>query len=145
MSADSRGRVHQPDDLGTQPGLRVVGYARVSTSEQLQSGAGLEAQHAAIRDEAARRGWLVARVYQDVASGRSVADREGLAEALEVVERGDADALVVPKLDRLSRSLMDFSVLMERSRKKGWALVALDLGVDTTTPAGAMPGRTIRS
>jgi DNA invertase Pin-like site-specific DNA recombinase len=44
----------------------------------------------------------------------------------------------VAKLDRLSRSLLDFSALMERSRKKGWALVALDLGVDTTTPAGEM-------
>ena len=46
------------------------------------------------------------------------------------------DALVVAKLDRLSRSMLDFAALMDRSRKEGWALVALDLGVDTTTPAG---------
>jgi DNA invertase Pin-like site-specific DNA recombinase len=46
--------------------------------------------------------------------------------------------LVVAKLDRLSRSLLDFSALMERSRKGRWALVALDLGVDTTTPSGEM-------
>jgi DNA invertase Pin-like site-specific DNA recombinase len=45
---------------------------------------------------------------------------------------------VVAKLDRLSRSMADFTRLMERSWKKGWALVALDLGVDTTTPAGEM-------
>jgi DNA invertase Pin-like site-specific DNA recombinase len=44
----------------------------------------------------------------------------------------------VAKLDRLSRSMADFTRLMERSWKKGWALVALDLGVDTTTPAGEM-------
>jgi DNA invertase Pin-like site-specific DNA recombinase len=49
-----------------------------------------------------------------------------------------AKALVVAKLDRLSRSLVDFGSIMERARKKGWSLAALDLGVDTTTPAGEM-------
>ena len=43
------------------------------------------------------------------------------------MELGEADRIVVAKLDRLSRSLMDFSTLMERSRRKGWDLVALDL------------------
>jgi len=45
---------------------------------------------------------------------------------------------VVAKLDRLSRSLLDFARLMDRSRREGWQLVALDLGVDTSTPAGEM-------
>jgi DNA invertase Pin-like site-specific DNA recombinase len=49
-----------------------------------------------------------------------------------------AKALVVAKLDRLSRSLVDFGSIMERARKKGWSLAALDLGVDATTPAGKM-------
>jgi DNA invertase Pin-like site-specific DNA recombinase len=44
----------------------------------------------------------------------------------------------VAKLDRLSRSLLDFAAVMERSRRKRWSLVALDLGVDTTTPQGEM-------
>jgi DNA invertase Pin-like site-specific DNA recombinase len=52
------------------------------------------------------------------------------------IENDLADGLVVAKLDRLSRSVKDFADLMDRSRRKGWALVALDLGVDTTTPAG---------
>src|SRR5439155_23274781 len=54
------------------------------------------------------------------------------------VEQGEAAALVVAKLDRLSRSLLDFAGLMERARRKGWSLVALDLGVDTSTPSGEM-------
>ena len=41
---------------------------------------------------------------------------------------------MVAKLDRLSRSLLDFAALMERARKRGWNLIALDLGVDTSTP-----------
>jgi DNA invertase Pin-like site-specific DNA recombinase len=54
------------------------------------------------------------------------------------VREKQADALVVAKLDRLSRSLLDFAALMEEARKGSWSLVALDLGVDTTTPSGEM-------
>jgi DNA invertase Pin-like site-specific DNA recombinase len=64
--------------------------------------------------------------------------RGGLQRALEAVEAGMAEGLVVAKLDRLSRSLLDFAALMERARKRGWNLIALDLGVDTSTPSGEM-------
>src|SRR5207249_7537381 len=47
-----------------------------------------------------------------------------------------AKALVAAKLDRLSRSMIDFTALMATAQKHGWALVALDCAVDTTTPAG---------
>jgi DNA invertase Pin-like site-specific DNA recombinase len=117
----------------------VVGYVRVSTSEQADSGAGLEAQRAAISGAAQRRGWQLVHVFEDAgASGKSMNGRPGLTGALDVVERGDADALAVAKLDRLSRSLLDFAALMERARKRGWNLIALDLGVDTSTPSGEM-------
>jgi len=56
--------------------------------------------------------------------------------ALEALEHGDVRALVVAKLDRLSRSMLDFTAVMARAQKQGWALVALDCAVDTTTPAG---------
>jgi DNA invertase Pin-like site-specific DNA recombinase len=122
-------------------GMRVIGYVRVSTSEQAHSGASVKGQREAIRAEAARRGWKLVRFYTDTASGKSLAGREGLAQAVRVLERGQADALVVAKLDRLSRSLLDFAGLMDRSGRMGWSLVALDVGVDTTTPSGeAMVG-----
>lgn len=118
--------------------VSVVGYIRVSTDEQADSGAGLEAQRATIRNEAARRGWTLVRIYEDKISGKTINGRHGLHAALRTIGAGEAQALVVAKLDRLSRSLIDFSSLMERSRKGGWALVALDLGVDTSTPSGEM-------
>lgn len=117
---------------------RVVGYVRVSTDDQADSGAGLEAQRSAIRAECQRRGWQLLTMHEDTASGRSTSGRRGLKAALEAVERGSAAATVVAKLDRLSRSLLDFAALMDRSRRRGWALVALNVGVDTTTPSGEM-------
>jgi DNA invertase Pin-like site-specific DNA recombinase len=119
--------------------LRAVLYVRVSTAEQADSGAGLAAQETALRVDAERRGWQVAAVHTDAgASGKSLDRRPGLADALRAVETGQADVLAVAKLDRLSRSVLDFAALMERSRRRGWGLVALDLGVDTSTPSGEL-------
>jgi DNA invertase Pin-like site-specific DNA recombinase len=118
--------------------VKVVGYVRVSTDEQERSGAGLEAQRAAIMAEVDRRGWRLVGIEQDTASGKSTRKRPGLAAALEQLDAGEADSLIVAKLDRLSRSLLDFAAMVELSRRQGWALVALDLGVDTTTPSGEM-------
>lgn len=125
--------------------MRAIGYTRVSTSEQADKGAGLEAQHRAISEEADRRSWELVKVFSDTASGRSTVKRLGLKAAINVLRGGEADGLVVAKLDRLSRSLMDFAGLMEQARREEWAVVALDLGVDTTTPAGEMVANVMAS
>jgi DNA invertase Pin-like site-specific DNA recombinase len=118
--------------------VNVVGYVRVSTSEQADSGAGLAAQHAAIVAEVERRGWTLVGVIEDAGVSGKNLNRAGLADALEVVESGAAEAIIVSKLDRLSRSVHDFAGLMQRAQRRGWALVALDLGIDTTTPTGGL-------
>jgi Resolvase, N terminal domain len=73
-------------------------------------------------------------------SGRAE-DPFGLGDWQLGVATGRAGGLIVAKLDRLSRSLLDFAALMERSRREGWALIALDLGVDTSTPQGELMAR----
>jgi DNA invertase Pin-like site-specific DNA recombinase len=121
---------HTPRRAATAPAgpsRRVVTYGRVSTSEQADSGAGLGAQRAAIDVAAKARGWEIVARFEDGGITGSTLDRPGLTEALAMVERGEAGTLAVAKLDRLSRSLMDFAALTERARRKGWALVALDL------------------
>lgn len=64
--------------------------------------------------------------------------RPGIEHVLSLLGSGQAQALVVAKLDRLSRSLLDFAGLIEQGRKDGWALVALDIGLDSTTANGEM-------
>ena len=68
--------------------------------------------------------------------------RPGIRAALDRLDQGDADGLVVAKLDRLSRSVLDFAAFMERAQRKGWAVVVLDLGVDTATPQGELVANT---
>lgn len=114
-----------------------VGYVRVSTTDQVDSGAGLAAQRAVLEAEAQRRGWTLTRIYEDAgASGKSLAGRPALQEALSAIESGAAAGLIVAKLDRLSRSVVDAAGLLERAQRQDWSLVACDLGVDTSTPAG---------
>jgi DNA invertase Pin-like site-specific DNA recombinase len=116
-------------------GSRVIGYCRVSTSEQHVSGLGLRAQRDAIRAECDRRGWKLLRIEEDVSSGAK-RGRPGLDAAVEAVAMGEADGLIVAKLDRLSRSVAQFANLLERFRARGWALIILDIGIDTTTVMG---------
>ena len=118
--------------------MRVIGYVRVLTEEQAMSGAGLEAQRAAIAREARRRGWELVETIEDRGYSAKDLRRPGVQEALRALEAGDAKALVVAKLDRLSRSMLDFASLMATAQKQHWALVALDVAVDTSTPAGEM-------
>lgn len=117
----------------------AIGYVRVSTLEQSESGLGLEAQRQAIRTEAERQGWHLVAIHEDAGvSGKAMAKREGLSNALLAVQEHGDSVLVVAKLDRLSRSMQDFATLMATSQRQGWGLAALDLGVDTSTPSGEM-------
>ena len=115
---------------------RVVGYCRVSTAEQADSGLGLEAQRRAIRLECERRGWELVAVEEDAGVSGKVTSRPGLQRALDACQRGESDGLVVAKLDRLSRSVQHAAQLLAEAEREGWALVALDLGVDLSTPSG---------
>lgn len=116
--------------------MRVVAYARASTAEQADSGAGLAAQRTAIEAECAHRGWEIVELIEDAGFSAKNLKRPGIQRALELLDAGEVDGLVVAKLDRLSRSMLDFTGLMARGSAKGWAIVALDCAVDTTTPAG---------
>jgi DNA invertase Pin-like site-specific DNA recombinase len=96
-------------------------------------GGGLAAQRATIEAEAERRGWDLVDTIEDRGYSARDLKRPGVQQALE---RGEAGALVVAKLDRPSRSMLDFAGLMDRAQRQSWALVALDCAADTSTPGG---------
>lgn len=115
----------------------------VSTSEQADSGLGLEAQRRRITTACDERGWDLVAIHEDAGVSGAKSVRPGLRAALGALDDGAVEGLVVAKVDRLSRSLAHFTDLIEQSRKAGWTLVALDLGVDTSTASGEMIANTI--
>jgi DNA invertase Pin-like site-specific DNA recombinase len=64
--------------------------------------------------------------------------RSGLQRALAELDAGRVHLLIVAKLDRLSGSVIHGSQVIDRARRCGWGLVALDFGLDTSTPTGEM-------
>lgn len=124
--------------------MKVIGYLRVSTDEQARSGLGLDAQRFAITRYAELMGWDVEWIGDEGQSGKDTV-RPGLTLALGMLKRGDAQALVVAKLDRLSRSVHDFSGMLNKARKQNWAVVALDLSIDTTTITGELVANILMS
>lgn len=117
----------------------LVPYRRVSTREQADSGTGLAAQRTTLTAGLTFR-QQQALSWDCVDKGKSGKNllREGLNDALSLIRQGRAGGIIVSKLDRLSRSLLDFAHLMAMAEKEGWNIVALDLGVDLSTAPGKM-------
>ena len=126
----------------------MIGYLRVSTEEQANSGLGLEAQRETIERYADAQGWDVIW-YEDAGLSAKSLDRPQLQAALGRLDvapkRRDVDGIVVAKLDRLSRSVVDFAGVLELARAKKWALIAIDLGVDTSSPTGELVANVMMS
>lgn len=122
--------------------VTAVAYCRVSTSEQEVSGHSLDDQESVLRALAASRGWDVI-VVREVGSGKSLTSRPLLTEVLRGLDSGVLNVLMAVRLDRLSRSVTDFSGFMDRAERHGWDLHVADLGLDTSTPSGRLVAQVI--
>jgi DNA invertase Pin-like site-specific DNA recombinase len=111
-------------------------YARVSTQMQVDDGVSLDAQEKQLKYAAESQGYEVEMLREEGRSGKNITGRPVLTAALENLDKGEAEALFVTRLDRLARSTRDFLSIVDRSHKYGWRLALLDLGLDTATYQG---------
>lgn len=116
----------------------MVGYVRVSSEHQAASGLGLDAQRASIEIAASREGWEIVAWHVDAGETGKNTARPGLRAALEQIADRDADGLVAAKLDRVARSVIDFSTLLAWFGDAGATLAILDPAIDTSTPSGRL-------
>lgn len=116
---------------------RAIGYVRVSTDKQADSGLSLEAQRAKIVAYAAAMDVELVGVIVETASAKGLG-RTGLSEALAALESGRADAILVTKLDRLTRSVRDLGELIERYFASRFALLSVGDSIDTRSAAGRL-------
>lgn len=117
---------------------RVIAYCRVSTDEQASSGVSLAAQEAKLRAYALAMDLELVRVESDAGVSAKTLDRPALQRALASLSADEADALVVVKLDRLTRSVRDLADLLEQYFSANHGLISLGESVDTRTAAGRL-------
>lgn len=114
--------------------MNIVTYLRVSTEDQT-----LEPQRMELAEHCARQGWSSLAEFTDVLSGARAA-RPGLDALLERCAAGGVDAVLVVKLDRLGRSLMNVVGLVGQLAEMGVAVICTSQGIDTRqdNPCGKM-------
>jgi DNA invertase Pin-like site-specific DNA recombinase len=113
----------------------VVGYCREKPFELDPLALSLEDQEKAIRKECAKRGFELVALYSDsiLPEGRG---RPALSAALASLNEGNGSILMITKLDRLTRSMHVAARVLASAQRGGWAIVALDSAVDTTSTGG---------
>jgi DNA invertase Pin-like site-specific DNA recombinase len=118
---------------------RAVAYLRVSTDKQADRGVSLDVQRAKVAAYAELYDVDLVDVVVDAGVSAKYLERPGLARALDMLRRGQADALLVVKLDRLTRSVRDLGELLERHFAPGRAaLLSVGEQIDTRTAAGRL-------
>ena len=118
---------------------RTVVYCRVSLDKQAEKGVSLEAQQAKAKAYAELYDLDIADVVIDAGVSAKTLDRPGLQRALGMLKAGKAEALLVVKLDRLTRSVADLGKLVERYFAPGKAaLLSVGEQIETRSAAGRL-------
>lgn len=118
---------------------RTIAYLRVSTDKQADRGVSLDAQRAKVRAYAELYDLDLCEVIVDAGESAKSLDRPGLTRALAMLKAREADALLVVKLDRLTRSVADLSTVVERYFAPGKAaLLSVGEQIDTRSAAGRL-------
>lgn len=121
-------------------GLKNIAiYCRVSTDEQAREGVSLQEQQTRLKAYCQAMGWKnsIIRFVDDGYSAKNM-ERPALKELLRNVERGYIGKLMVTKLDRLSRRLLDLLTLIELFQQHGVSFVSTTESFDTDTPSGRL-------
>ena len=121
--------------------VRCAVYTRKSSEEGLeQEFNSLDAQRAAgeayVASQSAEGWLLVPDRYDDGGISGATLERPGLKRLLADIETGKVDLVVVYKIDRISRSLMDFAKLIDIFERNNVTFVAVTQQFNTTTSMG---------
>ena len=117
--------------------MKVIAYCRVSTEEQACHGVSLAAQEAKLRAYADLYGHELVEVIVDAGHSAKTLARPGLQRALLALKAGQADGVLVLKLDRLTRSVRDLGFLLEEYFQTS-ALLSVQEQCDTSSAAGRL-------
>ncbi len=142
-TATKRGRLTGRSAPASSPGtVRVAIYGRKSVADRDQDFGSIDAQREAVEAYVASQraqGWtVIPEHYDDGGFTGANTDRPAFKRLLADIEAGKVDAVATYKLDRLSRSLLDFAGLMKFFQARNIAFVSVTETFDTSTPMGRM-------
>jgi site-specific DNA recombinase len=115
-----------------------MGYVRVSTEKQADFGVSLEAQTAKIRGMAVVQGAELIDVLIDAGESAKSLHRPGMMRLLALVDAGAIDTVIIAKLDRITRSVVDLAELLKRFERRNVSLVSVSDALDTRSAAGRL-------
>ena len=118
--------------------MKAAIYVRVSTEEQATKGISLEAQKSMLIDFIQSKEWSLYEVYVDGGFSGKNTNRPAFQKMMMDAELRKFDVLVVYKIDRLSRSILDFHKTMEILNKNKVQFVSMSQQFDTTTAIGRL-------
>jgi DNA invertase Pin-like site-specific DNA recombinase len=143
--AEAAGGAADPAPAAPVVPMRALGYASAAASGDVGA-EDLEAQRKAIERSCADHGCELVEVVADrePKDGKAF-DRPGLSHALERIAAGDASCVIVAGLERVSRSVAELGTLVHWLEENGIRLVAVDIDLDTASPAGRGTARALAS
>jgi site-specific DNA recombinase len=118
--------------------MKVIGYARVSTDKQADRGVSLDAQTQKIRAMTVVHSAELDDIIVEAGESAKTLNRPGMQRLLALVDSGEVNAVIVAKLDRLTRSVKDLCELLERFDRRGVALISVAESLDTSSAAGRL-------
>ena len=115
---------------------KAIGYIRVSTEMQVNEGVSLDAQSAKIRAYCELNDLELIEIICDAGKSAKTTNRDGLQKCLAAIASGEAQAIVVYKLDRLSRKVLDTLNLISEIESHGASLHSISEKLDTSSALG---------
>lgn len=117
--------------------VKAIGYVRVSTEKQADEGDSFMVQSDKIRGYCLAKDINVIEILQESCSG-GIAPRKRptMKVILDRIKKGEANAIIVSKLDRFSRSLRDVILTLDKFKRERVHFLCIDPDIDTTTPYG---------
>ncbi len=119
--------------------IKAALYTRVSTEEQAKKGVSLGAQEDALKSYCKTYNYEIYKIYKDEGkSAKDIRRRPAMVQLLKDAESKKFDVILIYKLDRLSRSLKDLILTIEKLKKWGIDFISLQDRIETTSASGKL-------
>jgi site-specific DNA recombinase len=118
--------------------MKAVGYIRVSSEMQIETGHSLDAQRTLITDFVRAKGWSLDEIFCDAGLSGTLAKRPALQSLMARAEQHDFDVVIVHAIDRFYRDLSGLLAALHHLHQHLVTFISITENLDFTTPWGKL-------